>query len=175
MATKPRSRSNAGTLALVVAVFQQPQPAIRLEHSRGLGDDRAQIGQAIRAGQQRRRRLEAQLAFKPVRVGGGDVRRIAGDQRAAFVAQRRAPVALAKFDIGDLQTAGHCVGRRSRRLGCDRGDDPGARSLAGQGQRDSSAAGAEIGESERAIGRQPLQGQFHQPFGVRAGDEEYRA
>ena len=103
--------------ALVPAMFHH-QPTFFLEVGCRLVGNDAQIVQPVGTGGQRRRRLEAQIAFVQMRVARFDVGRIADDQIEALASQRGEPAAMAEFDVGDVVSPGILASDGERRFTC---------------------------------------------------------
>ncbi len=72
-----------------------------------------------------------------------------------------AQAVFARVGLGDLERGGAGVG----------GDHLRQRALAGDGQGDGAAAGAQVRDPRRCVGRQAVQGQFDQAFGLGARDQ----
>ena len=146
---------------LVPAVFQQ-QPAARGQMARGLGDDLADVLQAVGAAGQGLQGFMRQGA--QVRVAFGHIRRV-GDDQIEGAGHRIHPVALHKVH-GQVQTLG---------VGAGHGQGVGARVHGGhgasgalmlQGQGHGPAARAQVQHALRAALGQQFQGPFHQRLGV---------
>ena len=168
-----RVEQRAHHCALRGAVLEQ-QPAAGFEMRRGVGDDAADRVETVRAADQCRARLEAQITFPEVRIVGAEVRRIAGDQRESAPGQRLQPIAGDAFDVAECEPL-RIAPRDFERgdTGVDR-DHPRAWPFLGQGQRDRAAAGAEIGHRSSLVRGDALQGEFDQQLGFRAGDQRRR-
>jgi len=87
---------------LIEAVLEQERTSVG-EMFRRIRDDAAYRIEAIRAGRERRCRLETQIALREVCVAGGDVRRIRDDEVEARIAECGMPVADCERDVADAE------------------------------------------------------------------------
>jgi len=140
---------------------------------RGLVDDQAQIVETIDAGDQRTGRLEAHIALGQVRIGAGDIRRVANDQLEALTLQRTEPMTAQHGGVVQVQALAIALGQRDGFLHAIHGGDLPRRALAGQGQGNCAAAGAQVEHPGRGD-RQQLQRGLYQQLGVRARDQGVR-
>ena len=77
---------------------------------RRIGHDQANIVQPVAARRQGTGRFIAQIALLQVRVVGGDIRRVAGNQVESLASQRRKPAPLPAVDIAQPTGCLHCAG-----------------------------------------------------------------
>ena len=105
-------------------------------------------------------------------VAGSDVRRVGHDHVEALRAERLTPVARREFDVVDLETSGILARDMQRRRACIRSQHARQRTLAGDGQRDRTGAGAQIGDPHGPVHGYALQRELHQQLGFRARDKD---
>lgn len=79
---------------------------------RRLGDDLADIVEAIATRDQRALRLETHVALAQVRIAGRDIRRIADDHPEAPAIEGGEPVAAAHLDVLQEQPLAIALGQR---------------------------------------------------------------
>ncbi len=156
-----RAQQRLHGLGLVPAVLQQ-QPAAGREARGGLRGDGADILKAVVAAGQGRQRFVRERG--QVRVGGGDVGRVAHDQveRAGNAVQ---PVALDE-PHGQAQPPGVGAGDGEGVGAGVHGQHLGLRAPALQGQGDGAAAGAQVRHA--GGGRGERQSPVHQRLGIGA-------
>ncbi len=154
---------------LIIAVLEQ-QPAFVQQMLRRLGDDLADIVEAIATRDQRALRLETHVALAQVRIAGRDIRRIADDHPEASAIESGEPVAAAHLDVLQEQPLAIALGQRHGLFHAVHRSHRPQRPFAGQGQGDGAGAGAQV-EHRSGIRREGRQRGFHQQFGVRARDQ----
>ena len=76
---EPRRLEQRGARRLLVEAVLENEPAAFGEMPCRTHDEGANRGQSICPGAQRNRRLEPQIAFAEIGIGGGDIRRIGDD------------------------------------------------------------------------------------------------
>ena len=138
----------------------QQEPAAGLQVGGRRGDQAANQVEAVAAGRQGVKRLETQIALAEMRIGGGDVGGVAGDEVEAARAQGVIAIAGEAFDVG-AQRAG--VGARhvqGGRADVDRGH-PAGWPLQRQADRDRAAADTDLENVAGRAWRQAFQGLFH--------------
>ena len=154
---------------LVVAMFQQ-QVAAGFEVLRGLGDDVADVLQAVGKIGERAFGFEAQIALRQMRVVRADIGRIADDDvpLPCRLLLRFKPRALGK-GAGCFERLG-VVLRHGQRIRADvAGEHVGIGAFQFGGHGNDAAARAHV--PQRAAGRQPAQCGFQQVFGFGARNQ----
>ena len=149
------------------------QPAAGTQGLRRAGDDGAQRREPVRAGPQRRRRLEAQVPAREVRIVLGHVGRVGDHEREALAAGRAEPVGVTQLDPPGCETGD--VARRDferRGAGVARDHLP-VPALQGEGEGDRAAAGADV-QRTHGLRRRQVEGELDQALGLRARDERRR-
>src|SRR5690606_27538644 len=111
---------------------------------RGPGDDLADIVQSVSASHQSTGRLEAHIALTQMMIIRGDIRRVADNQAKTLTSQRIEPAALAKLGVDQLQALAIALGQPDRLGNAIHTDHLPASALAGQGQGNGTAAGAQV-------------------------------
>ncbi len=148
---KPASRNNSPTAsAWSWPCSSSNQPPAR-EMRRRRCDNRAYRVQAVASGRQRLRRLVTQIAFGEMRIAGGDIRRVAGDEIEALAAPMRRTSRTRERDIADAKSLGIARRQRERRSRNVGADDARLAPRGGDRQRHRTRSGAEVENTRLAI------------------------